>query len=799
MRSKTHYIIITIMALLMTACSTISNLEPGEQLYVGLKPIDYTNIEPSVNASVIKEEIEAALATAPNGALFGSSYYRTPFPYGLWIWNACNGSSGVIKKWLNNSFGKAPVLMSNVNPVLRSNVARSVLQNNGFFNGDVKYDIIEGKSETTKRDSIPAPRTAKIQYHVNFGHLYTLDSIRYTNYPDEVIGYIDNNKRLLHYGDPFSIAVLDNERNRIYQTLRNKGYYFYKPSYTSYLADTLFIPGKVLLQAHLADSLPEEALRKWVICTSTVQIKREARETVDNSMTRRYLTIKYGGNKPPLRPGVILRDVKIRPGDLFSQDAYQEALNNLASQGIFSSSDITFTPRVDSLGNYVTVPDSIKVDKQGIDRTGAGVLDMVVNATLDKPYDVVFLANAKGKTNDRLGPGLSIGFTKRNIFRGGGQFTATAGANYEFQLGGEMNMGNSYDFSLDLSLTMPRLVAPTFMQKMLRKRWHTTPSTVLTLAGEMIRRAGFFNRKVLKAEYTYIFQPSACSVNQLTPISVTYGRTSDMTDAYIEKVHNSVMARLSTQDEMTFKMRYKYLYSSPERYRNPFFLDATITEAGNIGNLLNMATTGARWDDKGRTILGTPFSQFVKLELDMKKTFSIGEKSSLVLHFNGGAMSCFGNMKSAPFSEHFYIGGANDLRGFSMRSLGPGSVHVDDSQMGYMFHNGDLKLVGNVEYRHHLFGSLYTALFLDAGNVWYMDKDYKELFEGNMNEYGNPQAWDCAIDAGIGIRYDLSFFVLRLDWGFVLHAPYKTSASGFFNIPKFKNAQNVTFAIGYPF
>ena len=162
-------------------------------------------------------------------------------------------------------------------------------------------------------------------------------------------------------------------------------------------------------------------------------------------------------------------------------------------------------------------------------------------------------------------------------------------------------------------------------------------------------------------------------------------------------------------------------------------------------------------------------------------------------------MSCFGNMKSAPFSEHFYIGGANDLRGFSMRSLGPGSVHVDDSQMGYMFHNGDLKLVGNVEYRHHLFGSLYTALFLDAGNVWYMDKDYKELFEGNMNEYGNPQAWDCAIDAGIGIRYDLSFFVLRLDWGFVLHAPYKTSASGFFNIPKFKNAQNVTFAIGYPF
>ena len=141
------------------------------------------------------------------------------------------------------------------------------------------------------------------------------------------------------------------------------------------------------------------------------------------------------------------------------------------------------------------------------------------------------------------------------------------------------------------------------------------------------------------------------------------------------------------------------------------------------------------------------------------------------------------------------MGGANDLRGFSTRSVGPGSLHYDDKELMYILSNGDFKMLFNLEYRPRLFGSLYGALFLDAGNVW-------DLYSGYGDEASlriGRLADDIALSAGAGIRYDLDFFVIRLDWGFILHAPYDTGKSGYFNTPSFKNAQCINFAIGYPF
>lgn len=797
MTSRSFLYIIIIC--LLTACSTTSNLEEGEVLYTGLKPIDHRNAESNAHHDVTMEEVEAALATAPNGALFGSSFYRTPIPYGLWIWNSCNGSNSVIKKWLNKSFGKAPILISNVNPVLRSSVARNVLQNNGYFNSDVTYDIVDGKPKTTKHDTVPMPRTAKIQYHVDYGHLFTFDSISYSNYPDNILRLITSEPSFIERGDAFSVSTLDSERSRIYNTLRNHGYYFYQPSYTSYLADTLKTPGKVQLQLHLADSLSDDAMRKWIVGSTTVQIRREQREELTDSIHRNYLTILYGGKKPPLRPRVILRDMKMRPGDVFSQDAYQESLNNMQTKGIFSTAEITFTPRQRTDGTPVIVSDTVKATKNGEERAGSGVLDMVVNAILDKPYDVTFQADAIGKTNNRLGPGISLGFNKRNAFGGGELFSASVGANYEFQMGGEQSkMGNSYDFTTDLSLTLPRLWIPNFINKKIRRRrWYTTPSTVLSLSGEIIRRAGFFTRNVIGGEFSYIFQPSVTSIHQFSPLVVTYGRTYNITQAYQDKLNESMMMTVATANEMTLRMRYKYTYSSPQSMRNPIYWEAVVTEAGNLYNLVNMAMNNCGWNNKGRTLLKAEYSQFLKFETDFRKTWALSDKNSVVAHFNGGIIKSLGNARTAPFAEEFSIGGANDLRGFSMRTVGPGALHFPNTELGYLFHNGDLRTVFNLEYRPHLFGSLYGAIFLDAGNIWALEGSHK--FDEYKEEYGNPHKIDVAMNTGFGFRYDLDFFVLRIDWGFAFHAPYKTKHSGFFNIRNLKEAQCINFAIGYPF
>lgn len=815
------YAILFALLLVMASCSSTSHLEEGEQLFIGLEKIDWQGDPQGHHSHFLdtQSEVEAALATAPNGALFGSSYYRTIFPYGLWVYNKWGKNDDGFSKWMTSTFGKAPVLMGNVNPLLRASVAKSVLQNNGYFNGDITYNT----TDHGKRDSLGFAKKQKIQYHVNFGHLYTLDTISFSNFPTDIYQRIfmgdkkKGNTSSLHPGDPFSVANLENERARIYRLLRNHGFYNYQTSYTSYLADTIMTPGKVHLQLHLADSLPEDALRKWVIGTTTVNIRRETREQPTDSVNTRFLKIRYARKpndkrlkvSPPIRARIILSDTKLRPGMLFSQDAYEESINALASKGVFSSIDISFKKRYKEDGSLHLVADTIGV-RRGNDsldtRAGAGVLDMTVTAVLDKPYDVTFEANGTGKTSGRVGPGVRVGLTKRNAFHGGESLTISAGANYEFQVGGGQNMGNSYDFDLSAELTFPRLLWPSFLNRSkevmpntnrrFRRRWYTTPATIISLSGETIRRAGFFRRNILSGEFSYLFQPTETSIHRLSPLILTYGRTFDVTADYLEKVIDSPTALVALEDEMTPKIRYTYTYNSPKAYRNPIFFQGTVSEAGNICDLGSTVFAGKKLNDKGKKLFGTAFSQFLKFEADIKKTWTIGglgSKSSFVVHFYGGILTAYGNSTWAPFSEQFYIGGVNDLRGFTMRSVGPGNVHYDNRTLAYLEHNGDTKAILNLEYRPHLFGSLFGAIFVDAGNVWHLRHSSREYYIDKGD--GDPAKKDVALDAGVGLRYDLDFFVIRIDWGFALHSPYE---SGFFK-KKFRNAQVLNFAIGYPF
>ena len=242
---------VIVVVLLFASCSTTRGLREGEQLFIGLTKIEYTEdslSKESDHHATVKEEIEAALATAPNGALFGSSYYRTPFPYGLWIWNAFSSSKNKIAQWITKTFGKAPVLLRQVNPELRASVAQSVLHNHGYLNGTVSYKIVEQKN----------PKKAKIGYSVNFGRLFTVDSLEYVNFPDNADSLINLSKdeALIKPGTPLDVSTMDAERNRLATIFRNNGYYYYQPSFASYLADTTMIPGKARLRLQLADNLP---------------------------------------------------------------------------------------------------------------------------------------------------------------------------------------------------------------------------------------------------------------------------------------------------------------------------------------------------------------------------------------------------------------------------------------------------------------------------------------------------------------------------------------------------------------
>ena len=221
MKKNRLYLIIYIWALLLAmpmlwSCSSTSALKEGEQLFTGLKPIEYVNYEKSAYADTTILEMENVLASAPNGALFGSSYYRTPFPVRLWVWNAFSQSDGAIAKWITKAFGSKPKLMNNVNPQLRAQVAQNQLAKFGYFNSKVSYDVITGKN----------PKTAKVAYQVDFGHLWTLDSIQYLAFPKAGKHLLDSTLSLavIKKGDPFNVSKLEQERQRITRLFRNNGY-----------------------------------------------------------------------------------------------------------------------------------------------------------------------------------------------------------------------------------------------------------------------------------------------------------------------------------------------------------------------------------------------------------------------------------------------------------------------------------------------------------------------------------------------------------------------------------------------
>ena len=807
-----------VLPLVLLSCSTTKNVPEGDQLFTGLTKISYGDHDKSTHFSDTRDEVEAALATAPNGALFGSSYYRTLFPYSLWIWNWADGSSGKLKKWMKKAFGKPPVLMSQVNPALRASVAQSVLHKNGYMHGTVSY------TEVPRRN----PKKMKIGYSVDPGPLFTVDTLSYEHFPTQMQHIIDStlSESGIAAGSPFSVGQLDEERTRLSRLMRNKGYYYYRPDYASYLADTFAIAGHVKLRLQLADSLPQQALRPWTIGMMTMQMRKSARERPTDSIQHRQLKIRFSGKRPPMRPGVVLRNLRLRPGSLYSYDAYQESLQKVNATGVFSSVDFQFRPAASQPGSQ--------------DPSTPGILDLSLNCVFDQPYDFYVETNFINRTIGRRGPEMKVGLVRRNAFRGGERLDINLHGAYEWQSGGGDN--NSYQYGVDASVEFPRILLPFRKDGPRRRpdrdstatrtatadgdrqgrgrrhRFFSTPWTVAKLSTDIVRRPGYYKMHIVAGEWTYRWQQSENSWHELSPLTVKYQFMNSSTWKMDSLLLNNFYLAASMDDRCIPKMRYTYAYNSPKTLRNPLRWETSIEESGNITSLYFMAK-GNGWNQKDKTLFSTPYAQFVRMETDLTKTWTLSQHSQLVGHVNAGFIRCYGNSSETPFSEKFYIGGANSVRAFAVRSLGPGGFPgiEGNNQFAYVICNGDLKLLFNLEYRRRLAGNLYGALFLDAGNVWGA-LDWLAFTDEDKEDGVDPvtaQQWNdviglskfkasrllkqLATGTGIGLRYDLDFLVVRVDWGFGLHLPYETGKGGYFNISRFKDMHTLHLAIGYPF
>ena len=765
----------------LVSCSMTKNIPDDDQLFTGLTKIAYEDDKEydveayDAHLENTKLEVEAALATQPNGSLFGSSTITVPWSWHLWVYNKFSGKESGFAKWMTKTFGKAPVLMSNVNPTLRSSVARSVLRNNGYFRGDVTYELVPQKN----------PKKCKIGYTIHLDSLFTLDSVSYVNFPAPIQTLIDSTSEesLIKSQSPFSINNLDAERSRISTLLRNSGYYYYSPSYASYLADTFAVDNKTQLRFQLANGVPDAALHKWYIGKLDVNFRKSAREVLTDSVQRRYLTIHFNGKKSPIMPRVVLRNLRLRPRQEFSYEKYQESASKINATGVFSSTDFQFTPRTDS-----------------------DTLDLRLNCTFDKPYDFYIEGNAIGRTSGRYGPELKVGLTRRNAFRAGEKLDLNLHGAYEWQKGANADM-NSYQYGADVSIEFPRIIAPFYNSdrvrrdkngRPIRRRFYSSPTTYAKVSSDVIRRPEYYKMHIVTGEWTYRWQSSANSRHEFSPLTLKYQYMNSHTEKFDSVIITNPYLAASMEDWFTPKMRYTYMYTSPTTKRHPIRWEFTIEESGNLLSLWDFAG-GHSFSEKDKTLFKTPYSQFLRFETDFTKTWTITPTSSLVGHVNGGVLYNYGNSSEAPYSEYFYAGGANTIRAFGVREIGPGNFNGAGlgRQLCYLIQNGEIKLVGNLEYRTKLFGDLNGAIFLDAGNVWDFNNDFVD--GGGFPTSVKSFIDQTALGTGVGIRYDMGFLVIRLDWGLAIHCPYDTGKSGYFNVPSFSKAHTLHFAIGYPF
>lgn len=319
--------IFTTLILLSSSCSTTKNLPEGEVLYTGIKKIEVTDEDKTTAGEDALAEVEGALAYPPNNALLGSSSIRVPLPFGLWVYNAFVNKKGKIGKWIFDKLAAKPVFVSTVNPEVRIKVAQNLLKEYGYFNGTTSFQV-----DTNPKNA----KKAKLIYQVAMNHPYTYDSIRYVRMRHRMDTLIQNTigERLLHDGENFNVTNLEAERQRISSLLRNNGFYYFRPEFITYQADTIMNPGKVALRIMTKPGLSRAALRPWKIGDISVWLNGYNNETPTDSVRYKDMTVYYEG-KLRVRPSVLYNRRWFRSGDLYSQEKQQRDPDQLFAPGYF--------------------------------------------------------------------------------------------------------------------------------------------------------------------------------------------------------------------------------------------------------------------------------------------------------------------------------------------------------------------------------------------------------------------------------------------------------------------------------
>ena len=769
-------LVATLIVIMVTlsSCSTTKHVPEGKLLLDKVK----VNIQ-DPSHDIESSQLSNYLRQNANHRVLGGLKLQLAF-YNL----SGKDSTNWFNRWIQR-VGTPPVIYDSTLTIASADQLHTALINRGFMNNEVTYRV----------DADSAKRKARVDYDITLGDPYYIRSIDY-DIPDESLRDIileDTSRFTVHSGDLLDFNRLDEWRQTITENLRNRGYYAFNKEYITFMADTATGSLAVDLTLNTRDPYHNDRLpyytehEPFYVRHVTYVTNYDPVAMHDGLWGTDTVTITggvqvYEDETRYLRPQLIDECNHIEPGELYNADAVTRTYRSLGRLGIIKQINIDVRP----VG---------EVD-------GVLMVDAFVLLQPDRSQTVSVSLEGTNSEGD-LGFGVGVDYEHRNIFKGAEVFNAKAKVSYESisgNLGGLIN-NNYSEYSTELGLTFPKFMFPLLRRSFKRK---IQASTAFSVNFDYQARPEY-TRVIAGGAWRYQWtERSRRMAHTLTLFDLSVISVPKFNDQFFDRITNPLLL-YSYQDHMIMRMGYNFYRTNKAEMsvqqmglfqRDVFTIRANAETAGNVLYGLSHIT-GQKADANGSyKALGIRYSQYVKAEADYAFTHYFDRRQSVAFHIGAGIAIPYGNSDVLPFEKRFYSGGANSVRGWGVRTLGPGSYNSNNNLSNFIFQCGDIRFDVNLEYRAKLFWVVELGLFLDAGNIWTI-KDY-ESQPGGVFKF-NKFYQQIAAAYGAGIRLDFKYFLVRVDMGMKAHNPAMGQEKWPLTHPNFKRDSEFHFSVGYPF
>jgi outer membrane protein assembly factor BamA len=741
--------------ILFAACSATKHLPEGDKLYTGARINLKGTTELTLNEhKVLKADLQGLTRPKPNTRFLG-------LPIKLNLYNLFYKS-----KKLRDRLGEPPVLLSSLDLPYNSKILQNYSENKGFFKAVVTADTVVRRKK------------ARAEYTIEAGNQYTINSVVYENDSSQLAKAIQASapNTLLKVGDAYDLNVIKGERLRVDAYLKENGYYYFGPDYLIIKVDSTIGNDKVDMRISVKPETPDEARQAYRI--NNVFIYSGYNLNTANLDTSKANAEFYKGyylvdRRKRYKPKLFTQIMRFNPGDIYNRKDHNLTLNRLINVDLFKFVKNRFEP----------VTDSAK-------------LDAYYYLTPLPKQSLRGEVNATTKSNNLNGTQLSVSWSNRNRFRAGERLSLSAYVGSEVQFGGAWKGYNTYRSGAEASITVPRFFVP--FGSNLNTRGGYVPRTNIKIGYDLLNRRKLYTLNSYRGAFGFLWKESIQKQHEFYPISINYVQPLNVTQKYYDSTLKYPYLRRVIDSQFIIGSTYQYTMNQITNgllKPNSFYFNGLIDMSGFLAGLVT-----SRGANDQKRIMNAVFDQYIKLEADFRYYRKLGLKSAWANRIITGYGKPYGNSKYLPYVKQFFIGGNNSIRAFRSRTIGPGTYPLLSTNGSFADQTGDIKLEINTEFRPHISGPLYGAVFIDAGNIWLANEDPDRpgaKFTKNFLK-------ELAIGTGVGIRFDITLFVIRFDIGIPIKEPWKENPWLLSQIRLGKaewRRENIMYnlAIGYPF